>query len=56
MAGATRHVYEAVLYCTVLYTVYYNTSVPLFQVRPPGYFTHISISTPIVTALKNYYV
>ena len=29
--------------------------VPVFQVRPPGYFTHISrtpITTPIVSALK----
>ena len=33
----------------------YIMSVPLFRVRPPGYFTHISITTPIVSALKNYY-
>jgi hypothetical protein len=26
------------------------------NVRHPGYFAHISITTPIVTALKNYYV
>jgi hypothetical protein len=30
-------------------------SVPLFQGGPPGYFIHISITTPIVSALKNYY-
>jgi hypothetical protein len=31
-------------------------SVPFIQVRPPGYFTHFSITTPGVSALKNYYV
>jgi hypothetical protein len=31
-----------------------NISVAVIQVRPPGYFTHISITTPIVSALKNY--
>jgi hypothetical protein len=30
-------------------------SVAVIQVRPPGYFTNISITTPIVSALKNYY-
>jgi hypothetical protein len=35
--------------------VLYFISVPLFQVGPPGYFTHNSITTPIATALKNYY-
>jgi hypothetical protein len=30
-------------------------SATLIQVRPPGYFTHVSITTPIVSALKNYY-
>ena len=30
-------------------------SVAVIQVRPPGYFIHISITTPIVSALKNYY-
>jgi hypothetical protein len=32
-------------------------SVPLIQVGPPGYFVHIhiAITTPIVSALKNYY-
>jgi hypothetical protein len=29
-------------------------SVTVFQVRPPGYFVHVSITTPIVSALKNY--
>ena len=33
-----------------------SLSVPLIQVRPPGHFTHIiPITTPIVSALKNYY-
>jgi hypothetical protein len=31
------------------------TSVPLIQVGPLRYFIHISITTPIVYALKNYY-
>jgi hypothetical protein len=31
-------------------------SVPLIRVRPPGYFIHISITTSIVSALKNYYI
>jgi hypothetical protein len=30
-------------------------SMRFIQVRPPGYFTHVSITTPIVPALKNYY-
>jgi hypothetical protein len=30
-------------------------SVAFIQVRAPGYFTNISITTPIVSALKNYY-
>jgi hypothetical protein len=33
----------------------HHTSVAVFQGKPPGYFTHISITTPIVSALKNYY-
>jgi hypothetical protein len=37
--------------------VYNGYSIPMavIQVGPPGYFTHISITTPIVSALKNYY-
>jgi hypothetical protein len=31
-------------------------SVTFIQGGPPGYFTHISITTPIVSALKNYYI
>jgi hypothetical protein len=27
----------------------------VIQVGPPGYFTNVSITTPIVSALKNYY-
>jgi hypothetical protein len=30
-------------------------SVPVIRVGPPGYFIHVSITTPIVSALKNYY-
>ena len=30
-------------------------SVALIQVRPPGYFINISVTTPVVSALKNYY-
>jgi hypothetical protein len=33
-----------------------HTSVPLIQVTSLGYFTHISITTPIVSALKNNYI
>jgi hypothetical protein len=31
-------------------------SVAFVQVRPPGYFIHITITTPIISALKNYYI
>jgi hypothetical protein len=34
----------------------YYISAPLIRVGPPGYFTHIPITTPIVSALKNYYI
>ena len=34
----------------------YIISVTVFKVGPPGYFTHISITTPIVFALNNYYI
>ena len=30
-------------------------SVTVIRVGHPGYFIHISITTPIVSALKNYY-
>jgi hypothetical protein len=30
-------------------------SVSFIQVTPLGYFAHVSITTPIVSALKNYY-
>ena len=42
--------------CAVARGIDINT-VPLFQVQvgPPGHFKHISIPTPTVTALKNYY-
>jgi hypothetical protein len=32
--------------------VRHSISVPLFQVGSPGYFTHISITVPVVSALK----
>ena len=32
------------------------TSAPFFQGGPPGYFTHVSITTSIVSAWKNYYI
>jgi hypothetical protein len=32
-----------------------HTSVAVIQVRPPECFTNIFITTPIVSALKNYY-
>ena len=35
--------------------VYIYISVPLIRGGPPGYFIHISIITPIVSALKNFY-
>jgi hypothetical protein len=31
-------------------------SVALIQVRPPGHFAHVSITTPVVSAWKNYYI
>ena len=31
-------------------------SVTVIQNGPPGYFANISITTPIVSALKNYYI
>jgi hypothetical protein len=31
-------------------------SVTVIQGGPPGYFTHISITTPVVSALKNFYI
>jgi hypothetical protein len=33
-----------------------NTSVAFIQVGPPGYFVHIAMAIPIVSALKNYYI
>jgi hypothetical protein len=33
----------------------YSKSLAFIRVGPPGYFTHITITTPIVSALKNYY-
>jgi hypothetical protein len=32
-----------------------HTPVNKIQVGPPGYFIHVSITTPAVSALKNYY-
>jgi hypothetical protein len=39
-------------YRAVEYYTYIHTSAPLIQVEPPGYFIHISITTPIARALK----
>jgi hypothetical protein len=36
--------------------LYLYISVTVIRVGPPGHFTHISITTPIVPALKNYYI
>ena len=33
-----------------------HTSVAVIQGGPPGYFARVSITTPIVSALKNYYI
>jgi hypothetical protein len=53
-----------VLYYTVHYTLYIqvcasrgahtpiHTLVTLIQLGPPGYFIHISITTPVASALK----
>jgi hypothetical protein len=30
-----------------------HKSVPVIKVRPPGYFVHISITTPVVPAWKH---
>jgi hypothetical protein len=32
-----------------------DISVTLIRVGPPGYFIHVSITTPIASAMKNYY-
>ena len=37
-----------------LYLYYVYISDPVIRAGPPGYFIHISITTPIVSALKNY--
>jgi hypothetical protein len=42
---------DGITVCIILLCI----SVPLIRVGPPGHFTHISITTPIVSALKNYY-
>jgi hypothetical protein len=42
------------LSCGSYYTT--TTSVTAIRVRPPGYFTHVSITTPVVSASKNYYI
>ena len=41
----------------ILYIITYtHTSVTVIRFRPPGYFAHVSITTPVVSALKNYYI
>ena len=32
-----------------------DISATVIRVGPPGYFAHVSITTPVVSALKNYY-
>ena len=57
-------VYYALPYCIAYYDyddgrfIIWNVymSVTFIRVGPQGYFTHISITTPIVSALKNYTV
>jgi hypothetical protein len=47
----------AMYFCLDLLREVYNTiSVTLIRVGPPGYFIHVSITTPIVSASKNYYI
>jgi hypothetical protein len=41
---------------TCIHTTYLYISAPLFQVGPPGCFVHVSITTPVVSAFKNYYI
>jgi hypothetical protein len=56
MRGAWTEMGHAVLttHTHVMYTP--HTSVPVFRVGPPGYFAHVSITTPVVSAWKNYYI
>jgi hypothetical protein len=54
------HIYGAGIFAELdygcaLYLQETSTSVTQMGFGPPGYFTHISITTPIVSALKNYY-
>ena len=52
-----QYIYIYVYYILYMYIyIYiYNISVTLIRVWHPGYFTRISITTPIASALKNYY-
>jgi hypothetical protein len=66
MAIAVLYNRGIIRYCTLYRTSiqleeYTVSSKPAFipvnyiQVGPPGHFTHVSITTPVVSALKNYY-
>jgi hypothetical protein len=44
-----------IIHCTDGIIMYVCMSVTFIQVGPPGYFVYVSITTPIVSALKNYY-
>jgi hypothetical protein len=43
-------------YCKHTCVLPASISVAFIQVGPPGYFIYISITTPVVSALKNYYI
>jgi hypothetical protein len=47
------HSYSTLLLASEAATVWISMAV--IRVRPPGYFTHVSITMPIPSALKNYY-
>jgi hypothetical protein len=42
--------------CTVTIYALCATSATAIQGEPPGYFAHVSMTTPVVPALKNYYI
>jgi hypothetical protein len=43
-------------FCCVLWHGGRHQRIHIIQVTPLGYFTHVSITTPIVSALKNHYI
>jgi hypothetical protein len=48
--------YSHIMISNIIWLYALAISVPLFQVGNPEYFTHVSITTPVVSALKNYYI